>query len=231
MGHRIAGVWHEEPGDFQLHGLWYPDGDELTKYMIARLQTEPFYRSDKLLSALAHVKQFRGAVDCGAWVGAWSRALSGRFKHVVGIEMHPDNARCAMKNCPLPNVTIANLALGDTNRKATLQKSQYGGTIESWVASGDSVGKPIAMMRLDNVAAVQEMGPIDYLKVHVNGSELNVLRGATRTIERNRPVITVVIKRALAEFGHKPEEIFAFMRGIGYVVAGGPKPYWTFIPR
>lgn len=249
MGHRIAGVWHPEPGDFQLYGLWYPEGDEVTKYMIARLQTEPFYRSDKLHNALTHVKQFRAAVDCGAWVGAWSRELATRFSKVVAIELHPGNTRCIERNCAGRNVQVINCALGESNAPASARRSTYGGTIESWldpqrVAPVDAIQQddgmfedrpvhatPVQMSRLDDVPAVRALGAIDYLKVHVNGAELLVLRGATRTLAMHRPVVTVVMKKALAAFGHDAEDIFQFMRDIDYKVGGSLKPYWTFVPK
>lgn len=231
MAHRVAGVWHPEPGDFQLQGLWYPDGDEITKYMVARLQTEPFYRADRLADALKHIRNFRGAVDCGAWVGAWSRELSKHFERVVAIDIHPDNARCIAKNCS-GNVSVVNCALGKASGTAAVQRSTYAGTIESWVVPDGDGPVVVPMKRLDDVREVQELPAVDYLKVHVNGAELLVLQGAEQTIRRHRPVMTIVIKPALTrDFGNTPAEVYSLMESFGYVVASALKPYFVFAPR
>ena len=229
MGHTIAGVHYPEPGDFQYQGLWYPDGDKLTKYMAWRLGQEQFYQHDKLAKSLEHVKRFRGAVDCGAWVGGWSRELARHFERVVAIELSTDNARCCRKNLEsCGNAEVVQCGVGDENRK-TIAVSAGAGLVGSWVKERrDPKDEWIPLRRLDEVVEVQALPAIDYMKIHVNGYELKVLRGAVQTLARCRPVLTVVLKPALADFGDSVEAALDFLRSIGYREVGGEAPYRVF---
>ena len=210
----------------QFAGLWYPDADELTKNFKARAQTEPFYRADRFHDAMKHVKQWRGAVECGAHVGEWSRELATRFERVVAIEMNPASAECLRANLPAhPNVIVVNHAVGAHGGQVQIsgKKNSMGNMV-----AGD--GEDVWLDRLDDLTAVKETAAIDYLNVHVNGYELEVLLGAKETIAKHCPVTTVVIKRALADYGATPEDIFKFMDRVGYRVASCLKPYWVFVP-
>ena len=209
-------------------GLWYPEGDALTKNLMARLEGEEFYRAERFHDAMKHVRQWRGAVDCGAHVGAWSRELAKRFGRVVAIEMHPETAACLKRNlAPWPNAITVNCALGRAS--GVVGAAMNKGSIDAEVdANRDG---EIRLRRLDDLAAGWDMAAIDYLKVHVNGMELSVLCGAEATIRKYRPVMTVVIKRALENYGAKPEDIFNFIGSVGYRVASRLKPYWVFTPQ
>ena len=175
---------------------------------------------------MAQVKQWRGAVECGAHVGEWSRELAQRFERVVAIEAHPATAKCLTANLAAhKNAMVVQCALGlDYGRVDVTSRK---GSIGSRVTRGDGVNE----MPLDAVPEIAALEALDYLKVHVNGCELQVLRGAIETIERHRPVITVVIKKALADYGATPEDIFNFMAIEGYRVASRLKPYWVFVSK
>ena len=217
----------------KFNGLWYPDGNQLTKNFKARAEKEPFYRADRFHDAMKHVRHWRGAVECGAHVGEWSRELAKRFERVVAIEMHSATAKCLQLNLADCAATVVQCALGDSYECVSIKTDK--GSIGTCVGR---LGNDAYTKRLDDVLLdINDLNdpdnelPVDYLKVHVNGYELRVLRGARQTIRRHRPVMTVVIKKALANYGTTPEEIFNFMDGVGYRVASCLKPYWMFVPR
>ena len=98
----------------QYRGLWYPDDDTLTKNLIARLETEAFYRADRFHDAMRHVKAWRGAIECGAHVGAWSRELAKRFEQVIAIELSGETWECLRRNLePFKNAEAIQCALGE----------------------------------------------------------------------------------------------------------------------
>lgn len=219
---RVGGVVHAVPGeDTQYNGLYYPDGDSLTRHMAERLRVEPFYNGDKLAQALAKVKRFRVAVDCGAWVGAWSRALSKRFATVYAFEANPHNARCVDKNTP-GNVEVFNVAVGD--RTGSLRLENEGNGVGS--TASQTTGEVVPLFRIDDYGWTE----IDYIKIHVNGMELKALRGAVKTIETNRPVLTVVLKPAIEQFGDTAEAARKFLTELKYKPAGGERPYEIWLP-
>lgn len=218
--------------DVEFCGLIYPDGDEISKHMAARLSEEPFYQSDKLFAALAVAKRRRMAIDCGAWVGGWSRELAKHFQRVMSIEANPDNARCVQKNVA-ENVAVLNVALGDETGEIFVAKDRNGPNVGSYVSK--ETGVKVQIRRLDDlVGAINQVEPasIDYIKIHVNGMELKALRGAVKTILKHRPVLTVVLKAAIENFGDSAEAARAFLtEDLRYVPAGGERPYEIWTPK
>lgn len=226
----LRGKWVPGKGEFQHKGLWYPPGEQITKALAARLEHEEFYRADRFHDAMKHVRAWRGAVECGAHVGEWSRELAKRFERVVAIEMNPATAKCLQANLAAhPNATVVQCALGEITGKVHIVSRK--GSIGGRAVALDSGGDDVILRRLDDLPEVAGLTAIDYLKVHVNGCELLVLSGAEQTIRAHRPVITVVIKPALADYDATPEDIFKFMERVGYRVASRLKPYWVFVPK
>ena len=223
----LRGKWVPSAGDFQHLGLWYPAGERITQHLVERLAGEEFYHADRFYDAMKNVTTWRGAIECGAHVGAWSIQLAKRFQRVVAIEMHPATATCLQANLVAhSNAQVVLAALGEKPGYANLQSPA--GPISSRLGPrGKTLVRP-----LDDVLA--EMEPafnIDYLKIHVNGYELQVLRGALATIHRHRPIMTIVLKPALANYGTTQEDILNRMESMGYRVASRLKPYWVFAPK
>jgi FkbM family methyltransferase len=216
-------------GDVQFRGLFYPEGTKLTRHMEERLLNEPFYQHDKFHQAMAAVSKGRRriAVDCGAWVGGWSQALSGNFFRVVSIEANPDNARCVAKNTEAcGNVMVLNLAVGDTN--GSISVDPLGGFD---VGTRVSDGQGVDLRRIDDIAELRELPHLDYLKIHVNGMELRTLVGAEATIHKHKPVMTVVLKAAIEEYGDTAEAAREFLGKLDYRPAGGERPYEIWVPN
>ena len=207
----------------QYAGIFFPDDDgTLTKALKARLDSEPVYRGDRLEEALKYVKRFDVAVDCGANVGMWTVELAKRFQQVIAIEADPTNVECLRRNtAECSNVVIYGAAAGETQGRAGLDQRK--GHFSSHISRGDDV----LLLPLDDLPSVA----CDYLKVHVNGYELPVLKGAVETLRRCKPVLTVVLKPKLAAYDTAPEDIIAWLDAHGYALAGGLKPYRIFTPK
>lgn len=228
---RIGGVPLGNPGeDTEFCGLFYPDGDEISKHMAERLSAEPFYQADKYQQAMLQCRHFGAAVDCGAWVGGWSRALAQVFAKVVSIEANPDSARCVRKNIAhCENVTVVNAAVGEVQGVVKLSREGHGPNVGTRVDSAGTIRT--RLWPLDDLPEVQALPAVDYIKIHVNGMELSALKGAVETIRRHRPVLTVVLKSALAAYGDSPEAARLFLNSLGYRAAAGERPYEIWIPR
>lgn len=228
---RIGGVPSGNPGeDTEFRGLLYPDGDEISKHMAARLEVEPFYQFDKLAQALVHVRHRAAAIDCGAWVGGWSRHLASSFAKVIAIEANSDSARCVAKNTAIfGNVTVVNAALGEVQGVVNLAREGNGPNVGTRVDRAGAMR--VRMWPLDDLPEVKALSAVDYIKVHVNGMELRALMGAAETIRRQRPVMTVVLKPAIKTYGDTAENARAFLTSLDYRPAGGERPYEIWIPR
>ncbi|MFI1204277.1 FkbM family methyltransferase [Streptomyces sp. NPDC020883] len=133
------------------------------------------------------------AVDVGGWYGPWTRRLARRADRVVTIEPVPHLARLLDSVTPA-HVDVVSAAATDHTGCATL-----------WLPAGGRGDRGISsLVRRDVHAATLDVPclPLDALrlttvtliKIDVDGAELPVLRGAARTIERERPALFVELE-------------------------------------
>ena len=143
------------------------------------------------------VPKERGAVDAGVWWGPWSWWLSRRVPRVDSFEANLDlveKLRTAMPR----NVTIHPVALSDRAGESNLWVPSGGmgtegrGSLEPAAhAESGWTQQPIATSRLDDF----ELGDVGFVKIDVEGHELQVLRGAAGLIERQRPNVMIEIEQ------------------------------------
>jgi FkbM family methyltransferase len=86
--------------------------------------------------------------------------------------------------------------------------------------SGRGTPMSCEVRRLDEFTA--EFGSdtkarVDFIKCDVEGNELGVFRGGLRTLATHQPVVlTEMLRKWLAQFGHHPNDIIALFRDLGY---------------
>lgn len=196
----------------QVAGWWLPDGD--AHFVRALSETPRGFELDHLDAALRHVRGWRVAVDGGAHVGTWTRAMAERFEQVHAFEPAGPAYHCLTINVSrLTNVWLRKAALGD-----------YAGTVEvlsdpgrpknsgSWFVRPGGVDSPI--VTLDSL----NLPHLDFLKLDVEGSELAALVGARETIRQHRPVLLVEVKDDIPlNKDRDPMAAVRFALSLGYV--------------
>jgi hypothetical protein len=61
---------------------------------------------------------------------------------------------------------------------------------------------------------------LDFVKIDVEGAELDVLKGAVESIKRFHPLIYCeVFEKWAQSFGYTPGDLFAYLAGLGYAGA------------
>ena len=134
-------------------------------------------------------------VEVGANIGAHTVTIAravGAAGRVVAIEPQPAvfQALCAnlALNCVL-NVDPLNIGCAQSARTLAVpaldyaQEGNFGGISLGAPGAGPSIS--IRCEALDTI--LQDFRRVDFMKIDVEGMELDVLAGATRTIERFRP--------------------------------------------
>ena len=150
--------------------------------------------------------------DIGASSGFYTliaaRAI-GPAGVVVAFEPLPSSAVDLRKNIVLnglENVIVLELAIGDSPGRAVLVEAG----LQAAVAVA-AAGVAVDVVTLDDLVAGERVPPPDLIKMDVEGAELAVLRGATRTLHAHRPVLLVevhdggdwrVLAGLLAEHGY-----------------------------
>jgi FkbM family methyltransferase len=162
--------------------------------------------------ACQYIKTGSIVIDAGAYIGdhtiAYSRA-AGVDGNVFAFEPNPVAFECLeynMKN--LPNVTCFKQGLGSKIESKGL--TNYGG---NYGINHLTEGHGISITTIDELG----MFGVDFIKIDVEGYELEILKGATETLKKFKPVLLIEINRGtLKREGIKEQDIFYFLDRFGY---------------
>jgi len=81
------------------------------------------------------------------------------------------------------------------------------------------VGVDVEVQTLDGVCAAADLDRLDFIKIDVEGAELQVLKGGQAAIERFRPAMLVEIEdRHTARYRHPGSDVATWLRRRGYVM-------------
>lgn len=168
------------------------------------------------------------AVDAGAHFGAYSFVLArlvGNDGRVIAIEPIAEDAELiarAARTLRLP-ISVVCCALSSGTGEATLRVPRLGGaqktalaTLGETAQTGDAVdveSRRVPVQRLDDVLRDMDR-PVSFVKIDVEGHELEVLDGAKQTLAEHRPNILIEINHDL---GDRPvETVFDRILAHGY---------------
>jgi FkbM family methyltransferase len=188
------------------------------------------YQSD--LAVLLHrlLPSDAVVVDGGAHIGVLTVLMASLAPdgEVHAFEPGPANfaylVRNLAANC-VTNATAQAVALYDRDGETTFH------FVETYPAGsyvGDGPGPTVPTVRLDTWARGRGLERLDLLKLDVEGAELAVLDGASKTVRRLRPVVVVECNAVtLHRYGGRSwRDLLARMRrlfpGVGGVVAVAP---------
>ncbi len=163
-------------------------------------------------------------VDVGANVGYYSllaARLVGPQGRVVALEPNSENCRlllASLRKNGLSNVEL--LPVAADVEQGWAYYSTHVGSNGGLIGSEDLLALPgvvVPTFRLDDLVA----GPVGLLKMDVEGAEGRVVRGATRLIERDRPVVTTELKEEMLRrvSGTSVGEYLSYFEGLGYTPA------------
>ncbi len=173
----------------QSHGFWFPSYDDHFPRMLDKsLKKDGVIRYQWRArdAAVAACEQKRVCIDIGANVGLWACDLVNSFEHVIAFEPVAEFRECFDKNVSIKNYTMYPVALGREESLIEMNIVQ-GNTGHSHIDQ-NSIGKgTIPLKTLDSFNFTN----IDMIKIDVEGFEGEILAGAMKTIELNKPVLVI----------------------------------------
>lgn len=204
----------------QVCGIWLPDSDT---HFADHLQKEPLlngrgtYQWKKLNAAVEAVPaDQRGlAVDIGAHVGLWSHVLATMFQRVAAFEPMPEHYACWVRNMrDFDNAKCYNLALTEEDGYLDIVIVE-GNSGNAHVTKTKERGtRRVRAYALDNFPLEHK---IDFMKIDVEGWELPVVKGAKKTILKDKPVIVIEQKPGHAErLGMEQYQALDYLLALGY---------------
>jgi FkbM family methyltransferase len=163
------------------------------------------------------------AVDAGAHKGAytyWMRRAVGERGRVFAFEPQPRLAAyltAVAATMGWANVSVRECALSDRAGLGTLRVprlgSSQGAALSDGAVAQDEEAVPVRLATLD--AELAGAGRVAFLKVDVEGHELEVFRGAARILAEDAPVVLFECELRHLR-GHSMEDVFEHLRGLGY---------------
>jgi FkbM family methyltransferase len=140
-------------------------------------------------------------VDGGACLGDTAAVFSefagptGRVYSFDPVEDHLEVLRYNATQFAAKNVTVFPCGLADTEVDAPPIRLNH------YDAGFRSSSRVVPLRSIDDLVAKGEMERVDFLKLDVEGAELSVLRGASKTIGACKPRLAISLY-------HKPDDLF-----------------------
>lgn len=191
-------------------------------------QSRTFYESDVLNELLRYVSRPDIVVDVGANLGNhtlfFARVMNARS--VIAFEANPRtfDALCeTVRVNGLSSVQPRNEAVSDQAGRVRVHTEHAPDSLNLAYVTPSATGD-VAAVRLDDLTYA---GKVTLVKVDVEGHELQVLTGAARLLERDRPVLCVEMhgRTDMAQVG-------GWLAKLGYIIVerSGSAPTYVLLP-
>lgn len=204
----------EKVGDFLV--TYEPETDIGGKLFRGQL-----FERDEIDIASKYIKQDSTILDIGANIGIHTLSFSIMAKNglVIACEPQPKTFRTLEKNIfqnDTKNVIPLNIAIARSAEIAefyVMSDDAYSSLIDT---GRKTLNEKIKVLCTSVDALVGET-KVDFVKIDVEGLELNVLRSMSGLIQRHHPVIFCEIYKGKID-SYDPYEIIIYLRNNGYLV-------------
>ncbi len=175
-------------------------------------------------------------IDVGANLGYYSLLASrlvGPTGRVIALEPNSEDCRLLLSSVRLNGVSnVQLLPVAADAATGWAYYSTHVGSNGGLIEDGDLLSHPgnvVPTFRLDDLVD----GPVGFLKMDVEGAEGRVVQGATRIIERDRPIVTTELKDEMLfrVSGTTVAHYLGYFERLGYTpsvlekATGAEKPY------
>ena len=133
-------------------------------------------------------------IDCGAYDGATSVRFVNMGCKAYSFEMDKKNYELSLKAAEEKNFVVENLGLGSYKHEITYKS-------EGAASHLDAGGMERAqIITLDSYVGEKNLPSVDFIKMDVEGAELDILKGAAITITRFKPILAISAYHKLDDF-------------------------------
>lgn len=168
-----------------------------------------------------HIKPHMSAVDIGANIGFWSLFLTKRTdKPVYLFEPEPANFALLKQNLEMnqiPNAQLFNKGLGSEAKRLTLHKSKKNfGDHRLYASESGRETVQVDVVRLDDeIGVLKDLG---FIKIDVQGFELQSLLGARKNLEANRDltILSEFWPKGMRLAGSNPNDYLDYLTSLGF---------------
>jgi FkbM family methyltransferase len=182
----------------------------------------------------SYLKKGSVFIDAGAYNGLMSLVASnvvGKKGKIISLEPLAENYKALISNVTLneyKNIVPLNIAVGARSELTQIYSSCFSKSSASLLPPRKKQGtKPldVKMKTIDQIVSEQKMKKLDMIKIDVEGSELEVIKGGYNTLKRNIPALIIeysknrTITKALFSYLEKLKlyDVFILRSGRHYV--------------
>lgn len=164
------------------------------------------------------------ALDIGAAMGSYCWILNGRSRKIYAFEPGRVHNKCLNRMAFATNIEVVRAAVGNSSGKVRLftpggeSTDRYAASVSAAnpiIQSSAAIVDDVDQITLDEFfsSLVESNRSIDFIKIDVEGYELETLTGAVGILKKYRPLVICEI-----EARHNPNyaKVFGLMKGLGY---------------
>jgi FkbM family methyltransferase len=189
------------------------------------------YELRKVKAVQALLKPGDTFIDVGGNKGDFAllaAKIVGHSGEVLCIEPEPTNCKWIRQSIQLnryENVELCNVALSDDDSEALLYLGTKSGfhTLLRGQPQRSQGSLKVTTRTMDALLKERKTSSVQMIKIDVEGSELQVLRGSVETIKNNPDIVLLLDMHPF--LGVEPVEVFDFLRDLGLTVCHMRPPY------
>jgi FkbM family methyltransferase len=163
-------------------------------------------------------------IDVGANIGFMSMAMAHSGCSVLAFEPQPELFKILALNTEDMDVSGSPVALSDKNGTGKMprirygDRGNYGGLGLNQKSDLGTIEVPTSTLDSYDITS-HGISRVDFIKIDVEGHELEVLRGATETILRDKPIMYVEDDRVEKSFALRK-----YIKSLGYTIRESNTP-------
>tara|TARA_B100001173_G_C15988515_1_gene547827 strand:+ start:260 stop:886 length:627 start_codon:yes stop_codon:yes gene_type:complete len=191
----------------KVNEFWVPSNDVHIEQWKSGL---PFTQNKCLNKFIKYcesqTKKMKTVIDVGAWCGTWAKAIEPFAEKVIAFEPDKTHFECLQRNCTV-NCTPRMEAVGAQLQEVSLTEDNF-----TQAKRVDEKGN-IRMITLDHMAYED----VDMIKIDVEGYEMEVLKGATKTLESVK-YLMIELNNNTKKYGSNNIEVEKHIVSLGFKV-------------
>tara|TARA_Y100000287_G_scaffold176524_1_gene167311 strand:- start:735 stop:1361 length:627 start_codon:yes stop_codon:yes gene_type:complete len=191
----------------KVNDFWVPSND----VHIEQWKSGTPFTQNKCLNKFikyceSQTKKMKTVIDVGAWCGTWAKAIEPFAKKVIAFEPDKIHFECLQRNCTI-NCTPRMEAVGAQLQEVSLTEDNF-----TQAKRVNEKGN-IRMITLDHMAYED----VDMIKIDVEGYEMEVLKGATKTLESVK-YLMIELNNNTKKYGSNNVEVEKHISSLGFKV-------------
>lgn len=153
-------------------------------------------------------------IDCGGCWGDTALYFAnevGQYGKVYTVEFIPSNLNILYRNLDLnpelkKRVTVVPNPIWNESDRSAYYIDRGGASLVSMESFGNSEQK-VQTLSIDDLVMKYGLARVDFIKMDVEGAEMNALKGAVQTISKFRPILAISIYHQISDFQDVPNFI------------------------